>query len=126
MKVTEQALHVINSLSGKPSDLVAEITAILPELIKAVEESGWIKIDEDHQPPNNELVRIWNDAYKEEMTGKYIPRFSVNTEDQYLKLTICSELSVILLFTLTALKFYKKLVITVHFVFPLMRADKLS
>ncbi|MEG0832217.1 MAG: hypothetical protein RSF75_07685 [Acidaminococcaceae bacterium] len=40
MKVTEQALHVINSLSGKPSELVAEITAILPELIKAVEESG--------------------------------------------------------------------------------------
>ena len=85
MKVTEQALHVINSLSGKPSDLVAEITAILPELIKVVEESGWIKIDEDHQPPNNQLVRIWNDAYKEEMTGKYIPRFSVNTEDQYFK-----------------------------------------
>lgn len=81
MKVNEQAIHVINSLSGKPSELVAEITAILPELITAVEESGWIKIDEDHQPPNDQLVRIWNETFKQEMTGKYIHRFSVCTDD---------------------------------------------
>ena len=81
MKVTEQALHVINSLSGKPSELVAEITAILPELIKAVEESGWIKIEGHVQPPQNMLVRIWNDTFKQEMTGKYIHRFSVCTDD---------------------------------------------
>ena len=81
MKVTEQALHVINSLSGKPSELVAEITAILPELIKAVEESGWIKTEGHVQPPQDMLVRIWNDTFKQEMTGKYIYRFSVCTDD---------------------------------------------
>ena len=80
--MTEQEIYVLNALSGKPAADVTKIAYLIPDLIKAVEESGWIKIDEDHQPPNNELVRIWNDAYKEEMTGKYIPRFWVNTEDQ--------------------------------------------
>lgn len=83
--MTEQEIYVLNALSGKPAADVTKIAYLIPDLIKAVEESGWIKIDEDHQPPNNELVRIWNDAYKEEMTGKYIPRFSVNTEDQYFE-----------------------------------------
>ena len=80
--MTEQEIYVLNALSGKPAADVTKIAYLIPDLIKAVEESGWIKIDEDHQPPKNELVRIWNDAYKEEMTGKYIPRFWVNTEDQ--------------------------------------------
>lgn len=80
--MTEQEIYVLNALSGKPMTDVTKIAYLLPDLIKAVEESGWIKIDEDHQPPSNELVRIWNEAYKEEMTGKYIPRFCVNTEDQ--------------------------------------------
>lgn len=38
--MTEQELHVINSLKGKPADFVAQIMAIIPELIQAVEESG--------------------------------------------------------------------------------------
>lgn len=80
--MTEQEIYVLNALSGKPAADVTKIAYLIPDLIKAVEESGWIKIDENHQPPKNELVRIWNDAYKEEMTGKYIPRFWVNTEDQ--------------------------------------------
>lgn len=80
--MTEQEIYVLNALSGKPAADVTKIAYLIPDLIKAVEESGWIKIDEDHQPPKNELVRIWNDAFKEEMTGKYIPRFWVNTEDQ--------------------------------------------
>ena len=80
--MTEQEIYVLNALSGKPAADVTKIAYLIPDLIKAVEESGWIKIDEDHQPPSNELVRIWNEAYKEEMTGKYIPRFCVNTEDQ--------------------------------------------
>ena len=79
--MTEQEIYVLNALSGKPMTDVTKIAYLIPDLIKAVEESGWIKIDEDHQPPNNELVRIWNDAYKEEMTGKYIHRFSVCTDD---------------------------------------------
>lgn len=80
--MTEQEIYVLNALSGKPAVDVTKIAYLIPDLIKAVEESGWIKIDEDHQPPKDQLVRIWNDAYKEEMTGKYIPRFWVNTEDQ--------------------------------------------
>ena len=83
--MTEQEIYVLNALSGKPAADVTKIAYLIPDLIKAVEESGWMKIDEDHQPPNNELVRIWNDAYKEEMTGKYIPRFRVNTEDQHFE-----------------------------------------
>lgn len=79
--VTKQAVHVINSLSGQPAWLVAEITKLLPDLIQAVEESGWIKIDDDNQPPNDVLVRIWNESFKQEMTGKYIHRFSLCTED---------------------------------------------
>ena len=81
MKVTEQAIHVMNALTGKPALLVAEITALLPEIIQAVEESGWIKIDDDNQPPNDTLVRIWNETFKQEMTGKYIARFSISTAD---------------------------------------------
>ena len=79
--MTEQEIYVLNALSGKPAADVTKIAYLIPDLIKAVEESGWIKIDEDHQPPNNELVRIWNDTFKQEMTGKYIHRFSVCTDD---------------------------------------------
>ena len=79
--VTRQAVYVMNSLSGHPVWLVAEITKLLPQIIQAVEESGWIKIDDDNKPPNNELVRIWNEAFKQEMTGKYIARFSVSAID---------------------------------------------
>lgn len=79
--MTEQEIYVLNALTGKPAVDVTKIAYLLPDLIKAVEESGWIKIDEDHQPPNDELVRIWNETFKQEMTGKYIHRFSVCTDD---------------------------------------------
>lgn len=78
----EQEIYVINSLKGQPTELVANIMAILPGLTQAVEESGWIKIDEDHQPPAHELVRIWNADREEEMIGKYVPRFSICTDDE--------------------------------------------
>ena len=75
--MTEQELHVINSLKGKPADFVALVMAIIPDLIQAVEESGWIKINDENQPPNGELVRIWNETFQQEMIGKYIHHFSV-------------------------------------------------
>jgi len=80
--MTNQEIYVINSLSGKPLELVAQITAIVPDLIQAVEESGWIKIDDEHQPPTNQLVRIWNETFMQEMVGKYIAPFSVCTIDE--------------------------------------------
>jgi len=80
--MTEQEIYVLNSLSGKPLELVAQITAILPGLIQAVEESGWIKIEDHVQPPQDMLVRIWNADREEEMVGKYIYPFSVCTDDE--------------------------------------------
>lgn len=80
--MTNQEIYVINSLSGKPLELVAQITAIVPDLIQAVEESGWINIDENILPPNGELVRIWNETFQQEMIGKYIHPFSVSTVDE--------------------------------------------
>lgn len=79
--MTEQEIYVLNALSGKPAADVTKIAYLIPDLITAIEESGWIKIDEDHQPPNDQLVRIWNETFKQEMTGKYIHRFSVCTDD---------------------------------------------
>ena len=80
--MTEQELHVINSLKGKPADFVAQVMAIIPDLIQSVEESGWIKINDENQPPNGELVRIWNETFQQEMIGKYIHHFSVSTVDE--------------------------------------------
>ena len=80
--MTEQELHVINSLNGKPADFVAQVMAIIPDLIQSVEESGWIKINDENQPPNGELVRIWNETFQQEMIGKYIHHFSVSTVDE--------------------------------------------
>ena len=80
--MTEQELHVINSLKGKPADFVAQVMAIIPDLIQSVEESGWIKINDENQPPNGELVRIWNETFQQEMIGKYIHPFSVSTVDE--------------------------------------------
>lgn len=79
--MTEQEIYVINSLSGKPMADVIKIGHLLPDLIRAVEESGWIKIEDDNQPPNDVLVRTWNKTFNQEMTGKYIHKFSVNTQD---------------------------------------------
>lgn len=80
--MTEQELHVINSLKGKPADFVAQVMVIIPELIQAVEESGWLNIDENILPPNGELVRIWNADRNEEMIGHYIHPFSVCVDDE--------------------------------------------
>lgn len=79
--MTNQEIHVINSLTGKPLLFVAEVTAIIPELIKAVEESGWIKIDDENQPPQDQAVRIWNETFQLEMVGNYIHPFSVSVDD---------------------------------------------
>lgn len=79
--MTNQEIYVINSLSGKPADFVAQVMAIIPDLIQAVEESGWIKIDDEHQPPTNQLVRIWNETFMQEMVGKYIGEFTVCVDD---------------------------------------------
>lgn len=79
--MTEQELHVINSLKGKPADFVAQVMAIIPDLIQSVEESGWIKIDDENQPPQDQLVRIWNETFQQEMVGKYIHPFSVSVDD---------------------------------------------
>ena len=79
--MTEQEIYVINALSGKPMTDVTKIAYLLPDLIKAVEESGWIKIEDDNLPPNDVLVRIWNETFKQEMSGKYIHQYSVRTED---------------------------------------------
>ena len=79
--MTNQEIYVINSLSGKPLELVAQITEIVPDLIQAVEESGWIKINDEHQPPQDQLIRIWNDTFQQEMVGKYIGEFTVCADD---------------------------------------------
>lgn len=79
--MTNQEIYVLNSLSGKPLELVAQITAIIPDLIQSVEESGWVKIDDEHQPPQDQLVRIWNDTFQQEMVGKYIGEFTVCADD---------------------------------------------
>ncbi len=80
--MTNQEIYVINSLTGKPAELVAQIMALIPELIQAVEESGWIEIDDEHQPPACERVLIWNETFKQELVGRYVPPFSVCIEDE--------------------------------------------
>lgn len=79
--MTEQEVYVINSLTGQNALFVAKVMAVLPLLIQSVEESGWIKIDEDHQPPADTLVRAWNEAFNQEMVAKYIPRYFLSVED---------------------------------------------
>lgn len=83
--MTEQEIYVINSLSGKPMADVIMIGHLLPDLIKAVEESGWIKIEDDNQPPNDVLVRVWNKTFNQEISGKYIRQYSVNTQDAHFE-----------------------------------------
>lgn len=80
--MTEQETYVINSLKGQPAELVAQIMALVPGLIQAVEESGWLSIDENTLPPNEQLVRIWNADRNEEMVGHYVHPFSICTADR--------------------------------------------
>ena len=80
--MTEQEIYVLNALSGKPAVDVTKIAYLIPDLIKAVEESGWLNINENILPPNNQLVRIWNSDRNEEMVGHYIHPFSVCVDDE--------------------------------------------
>lgn len=82
---TLQHVHVLNSLSGQPMLLVAQIAALLPTIINAVEESGWIKIDEINQPEPNKMYRVWNESFKQEMIAKFIPEFFISTEDEHFE-----------------------------------------
>ena len=80
-KVTKQSMHIMNALTGKPLKEVATVTKHLSEIIKAVEESGWISTDDIAAIPSDQLVRIWNNTHQIELTGKYIHKFSVCTDD---------------------------------------------
>lgn len=60
--MNKRELYVINSLQGKPTKLVADVISILPQLIKSVDESGWISVN-DKEPPCDETVLIcWVDS----------------------------------------------------------------
>lgn len=79
--MTEQEIYVLNALSGKPIVDVVRVCYLLPDLIKAVEESGWVKIDDEHQPPVDTLVHIWNESFQQQMVGKYIGHFWLSVQD---------------------------------------------
>ena len=44
--MTPQEIYAINSLTGEPLELVANVTSVLPKIIKSVNESGWISVEE--------------------------------------------------------------------------------
>ena len=83
--MNQQEKYVINSLSGLPVDMVVAVMYQLPALIKAVDESGWVEINEDNPPPANQLVRVWNATFEQEMIAKHIPKFSICTDDAYFE-----------------------------------------
>ncbi|WP_111857802.1 hypothetical protein [Acinetobacter sp. CFCC 10889] len=42
--MTPQEIHVTNSLSGEPIELVANVISVLPKIIDAVNQSNWIDV----------------------------------------------------------------------------------
>lgn len=44
--MTPQEIQVMNSLTGESLNLVTNVMSVLPKIIKAVNDSGWISVDE--------------------------------------------------------------------------------